>query len=231
MPNRLVHNVCQPLPRKSSCAESPEKLFSLYLSIRRLKPSDYFMNYSMVVAGLYLPSPSFSSFGHSPANFRFPTPKNQTAQVIPVRPILTQSDRWIEKGDFRSKTKLCIPTQSKECLFDTIFFDRAIRSAHPVEKVDFFNGMHGSDCSIEKVFDAHRISYHPTKHTITPYLYNSSDAGLTATGAAAAYSESAWHILFSARQQRVPVVRWKQCVLSITFSQHRRCCCASFGDS
>ena len=31
------------------------------------------------------------------------------------------------------------------------FFDRAIRSADPVEKVDFFEGMCGSDCSIEKV--------------------------------------------------------------------------------
>ena len=31
------------------------------------------------------------------------------------------------------------------------FFDGAIRSAHPVEKVDFFDGMRESDCSIEKV--------------------------------------------------------------------------------
>ena len=61
----------------------------------------------------------------------------------------------------------------------TIFFDRAIRSAHTVEKVDFFSGMRGSDCSIEKLFEAHRTSHHPRKHTITPY--NSSDAGLTAS--------------------------------------------------
>ena len=80
-----------------------------------------------------------------------------------------QWERWIEKGDFRSKTKSCILTQSKKCLFDPDFFDRAIRSAHPVEKVDLFNGMHGSDCSIEKVFESHRISHHPGKHTITPY--------------------------------------------------------------
>ena len=71
--------------------------------------------------------------------------------------------------------------------------------------------MYGSDSSIEKVFEAHRISRHPRKHTITPY--NSSDAGLTAAAAAAAaavaaaaaaHIESARHILFSARQQRVP---------------------------
>ena len=39
--------------------------------------------------------------------------------------------------------------------------------------------MRGSDCAIEKLFEAHRISHHPTKHTIIPY--NSSDAGLTGT--------------------------------------------------
>ena len=31
------------------------------------------------------------------------------------------------------------------------FFDRAIRSGHPVEKVDFLDGMCGSDCSIGKL--------------------------------------------------------------------------------
>ena len=122
-----------------------------------------------------------------------------------IRPILMQSDRWIEKGDFRAKIKSCVLTRSKKCHFDPNFFDRAVRYAHAVEKIDFFNGMPGSDCSIEKVFEAHRISHHPRKQTITPY--NSSDAGLTATAAAAAaaaaHSESAWYILFSARQQRV----------------------------
>ena len=120
-----------------------------------------------------------------------------------LRPVLMQSDRWIEKGDFRSNTKSCILTQSKKCFFDPNFFERAIRSAHPVEKTDVFNGMYGSDSSIEKVFEAHRISRHPRKHTITPY--NSSDAGLTATAAvaavAAAHSGSAWHILFACQQR------------------------------
>ena len=32
------------------------------------------------------------------------------------------------------------------------FFDRAIRSAHPVDKVVFFDGMRGTDCSIEKIW-------------------------------------------------------------------------------
>ena len=30
-------------------------------------------------------------------------------------------------------------------------FERAIRSVHPVQKIDFFDGMRGSDGSIEKV--------------------------------------------------------------------------------
>ena len=97
-----------------------------------------------------------------------------------VRPILMQSDRWgSKKGGFRSETKSGTLTQSKKCLFDPNFFNRASRSSFPAEKVGVFNGMCRSDCWIEKVFEAHRISHHPTKHTITPY--NSSDAGLTAT--------------------------------------------------
>ena len=51
-----------------------------------------------------------------------------------------QSDRWIEKGVFRSKTKSCILTQSKKRPFDPNFFDRAIRSGHPVEKSTFSTG-------------------------------------------------------------------------------------------
>ena len=86
------------------------------------------------------------------------------------------------KGRFQTKSSIL--TQSKRCLFNPNFFDRAIRSTHPVEKVDFFNGMHESDCPIETVFEAHRISHRPRKHTIAPY--NSSVAGLTATAAAAA---------------------------------------------
>ena len=93
----------------------------------------------------------------------------------------------------------------------------------PSQKPEFFNGMRGSDCSIRDVVEAHRTSHHPRKHTITPC--NSSGAGLAATVAAAAsaHSQSAWHILFSAR--------WRQCVLSMTFLQHRCCCSARFGDS
>ena len=90
-----------------------------------------------------------------------------------------QSDRWIEKGAFRSETKSGSLPQSKKCLFDPIFFDRAIQSAHPFGNVGFVNRIRGSDCSIENVFEAHRISHHPRKHTIIPYI--SSDAGLTAT--------------------------------------------------
>ena len=119
------------------------------------------------------------------------------------RSVFMQSDWWIEKGDFRSETKPgVLTTQSKKCFRSQLF-----RSSNAIgasrRKSRHFEGMRGSDCSIEKVFEAHRISHHPTNHTITPY--NSYDAGLTAAAAAAAaHSGSAWHILFSARQQRVP---------------------------
>ena len=126
-----------------------------------------------------------------------------------------------------------ILTQSDKWPFDPNFFDRAIRSAHPVEKDDFINGMRGSDCSIKKKkLKPNRISHHPRKHTITPC--NSSYAGLTSTAAAAAaaaaaHSESAWHILFSALLEHVFVIRWQQCMLLMTFLQHRCCCYSRFG--
>ena len=143
-----------------------------------------------------------------------------------------QSDRWIGKGSFRSETKSGILTLSKKCLFDPNFFDRAIRSAHPLEKVFtfstgcadriarsktflkptaslttpyFFDGMCGSDCSIEKVFEAHRISHNPTKtHDHTLQQLRCWLDSHYAAAAAAAHDDSVWHILFSARQQRVP---------------------------
>ena len=46
--------------------------------------------------------------------------------------------------------------------------DPAIRPVRPVEKPDSFDGTLGSDCSIQNVFEAHRIFHHRTKHT-TPH--------------------------------------------------------------
>ena len=132
-----------------------------------------------------------------------------------------QSDRWIEKGGFRSETRSGILRQSKKFLFNPNLFDRAIGSAHPVEKVYFFNGMYGSDRLIENVLEAHRISHHPTRHTITPY--NSSDAGLTATMLLLLLLLL---LLLNSLgvARRVPrqpaartVIRWQLCVLSTTF--------------
>ena len=127
-----------------------------------------------------------------------------------------------------------ILTQSQKSLFDSNIFDRAIRSAHPVEMVDFFNGMCGSDRSFEKVFEAHRIFHHPARRRITPY--NSSDAGLTATMLLLLLllNDSAWHIVFSASQQRVPSSDGSCAFYRRPFFlQHRCCCCccALFGDS
>ena len=126
------------------------------------------------------------------------------ATVSEIGPLLMQSDRWIEKIDFRSKIKSCILTQWKKSLFDPIFFDRAIRSAHPVEKLDFSDRMCEPHCSTEKYLKS--TASLTTPHNIRPHhttAYNRFDVGLTAT-TAAAHSESAWHILFSVRQQRVP---------------------------
>ena len=79
------------------------------------------------------------------------------------------SDRRPNRAFLRSrKSAFSIPTFSIEQ-----------PDPHIPSRSRLFNGMCGSDCSIEKLFEAHCISHQPTKHTITPY--NSSDAGLTAT--------------------------------------------------
>ena len=83
-----------------------------------------------------------------------------------------------------------------------------------------------------KSFEAHPISHHPTKDTITPY--NSSDAGLTATILLLVL------VLTGTRRGtpcsppasgacRHPMAA--VCVFSMIFLQHRCCCNALFGDS
>ena len=138
------------------------------------------------------------------------------------------------KGRFRIGDQIGHSFAVEKVPFRYPFFDRAIRSHIPSKKSTFSTGC-ADRISIEKVFEAHRISHHPTKHTITPY--NSSDRcwlDCYSTAAAAAHNDSAWHILFSARQQRVPSSEKHQFVLSMTFLQHcccSSCCCALFGDS
>ena len=114
-----------------------------------------------------------------------------------------QWDRWIEKGRFPIGDQIGHSYAVEKVPFRSQLSDGAIRSAHPVEKLEFLTGCADRNARSE-IFEAHRISHHPIKHTSHPT--NSSDAGLTATtaAAAAAHSQSAWHILFSARQQRIP---------------------------
>ena len=116
--------------------------------------------------------------------------------------------------------------QPKRSLFYSNYFDRAIRSAHPFEEV-----------LDRKSFEAHHISHHPTKHTITP---NSSlqqlrcwrgcycccccscCSLLTASQRGASFSPPA----SSAHRHPMAAVR----AIDAIFAQHS-CCCARFGDS
>ena len=95
--------------------------------------------------------------------------------------------------------------------------------------------MRGSDYSIEKLFDAHRISHYPTKHTITPY--NSSDAVLTATvllRVPPLLLTTTWSGTFcslpasSANRYPMAAVR---VVDDLTAAAAASCYCALFGDS
>ena len=81
------------------------------------------------------------------------------------------SDRRPNRAFLRSR---------ESALFESRFF----RSSNPIRtclsrKSTFSTRCVDRICSIEKVFEARRISHHTRKHTITPY--NSFDAGLTAT--------------------------------------------------
>ena len=116
------------------------------------------------------------------------------------------------------------------------FRSQLFRSSNPIRasrrKVDFFNGTRGSDCSIEKVFQAHRIFHHLRKHTITPC--NSSecwfDCHCCCCCRCCSQRVSVAHLVPRPAAART-VIRWQQCMISMTFSQHRCCCYARFGDS
>ena len=93
--------------------------------------------------------------------------------------------------------------------------------------------MRGSDCSIEKLFEDHRISHHPTKHKITPY--NSSDAGLTATLllllATTQCGTSCSPPASSAYRHPMAAVRVIDDVFATPLLKHLLLSCALFGDS
>ena len=136
---------------------------------------------------------------------RRPNPTNTLTQAKASSYTVGSVDR---KGRFpiRNQIGLYLMLSKKSVFFPNVF-DRLIRSAYLVEN---------------SVFEAHR-----SQHTAA---YNGSDADLTATAVVAAHSESAWHIIFSAREQRVQspdgssaCYRWPCC-------QHS-CCCARFSDS
>ena len=89
----LVHNVRQPLPRKSSYEESSEKLSSLDLSIRRLNPSAYLIKLSMVVASLYHPRKGSARLATTAPNFVFQLRNAKAHKWFPWR---VNSCLWIQ---------------------------------------------------------------------------------------------------------------------------------------
>ena len=138
-----------------------------------------------------------------------------------------QTDRWIEKGDFRSKTKSGILAQWTKCLFDPI---EQSDPRIPSEKSIFSTGCADRIARPKKVLRPTASLYHPRKHTITPY--NSYDTSLTAICCCCFCSQraSVAHAVLHLPAART-VIPWQQCVLSMTFLQHRCCCWARFGDS
>ena len=135
------------------------------------------------------------------------------------------------KGRFSIEDHIVHSYAVEKMSFRSKISDRAIRSAHPVEKLDFFNGMRGSDCSIKKVLEAHRISHHPTKHAITSHSNLQQLRCWLDCYCCCCCSQrvSVAHPVLRPPAART-AIRWRQCVLSMTFLNHRCCCCARFGD-
>ena len=121
------------------------------------------------------------------------------------------SDRWIEKGDFRSRSTDLRPnrvfvTESKnqKSLFRS---NNPIRTVIPSRSSTFRREARRIAIVNKKKLSKPTASL-TTSNTRSHHTaaYNISVAGLAAAAAAAAaaHSESAWHILASSRQQHVP---------------------------
>ena len=109
-----------------------------------------------------------------------------------------------------------------------------MRSAHPVEKLHFFLEIHELDFSIKNVSKPTAFVTALQRTRYTTAAYSSFDAGFAfitaAAAAAAAHSEPAWQIIFSARQHRAPSCRGSGAGYIVPFSQHSWCS-ARFGES
>ena len=140
-----------------------------------------------------------------------------------------RSDRWIEKGDFRSKTKSCILTQSKKCLFYPSFSIEQSDPRIPSKKSTFSTGCADRISSSKKFLK-------PTASLTIPETHNDTlqqlrcwlDCCCCCCCCCSQRVSMAHPVL------RPPaactVIRWQQCVLSMTFLHHRCCSCARFGD-
>ena len=124
------------------------------------------------------------------------------------------------------------------------FRSQLFRSSNPIRASRRKGRLFQRDARIglldRKSFEAHRISHHPRKPTITPY--NSSDAGLTAlrtasaasasaaAAAAAAHSGSAWRPVLRPPAART-VIRWQQQqrVIDDLFATPLRLLCSLWG--
>ena len=96
-----------------------------------------------------------------------------------------QSDTWVEKAGFRSNRSGFLILSDKS-IFDPNSFDRAIRSTHPVEKLEFFYGIRGPNFSIEQIFEALSTPLSTrSSHTAAAWTHLSYWVGCSTAAAAA----------------------------------------------
>ena len=89
---------------------------------------------------------------------RVVTGKSTLEKLRVVRPILMQSDLWIEKGNFRSETKSGTLTQSKKCLFDPNFSIEQPDPHIPSRKSSFSTGCADRTARSEKKWSLTRVT-------------------------------------------------------------------------
>ena len=96
------------------------------------------------------------------------------------RPVLMQSDTWLEKVSFRSETKNGFHMQLEKRLFNPRFFDYVFQLDETLEKTKIFDPTRQSDSCLGNVRKFRRIlvrvspTHTTTRHTTRPQTTTSA---------------------------------------------------------
>ena len=160
---------------------------------------------------------------------------NKNSILLKIRKVsrhISSNKLWIGKGPFRSSHPDCIRiglTQSKKCLFDPNFFDRESDPRIPSKKSTFSTGCADRIARSNKFLSPpHHSPLQKTHDHTLQQLRCCLDCYCCCSCCSQRVSVAHPVLCPPAAHTVIP---WQQCVLSITYLQHRCCCCARLGDS